>query len=163
METNGVKPNNEKQLTVAKPRYTGEQLARLHPKIYRRVANYIAEGWSNRKIIRDIGGAHHYTIEAVRKRESTAIEARKKQLVSLYANVAQISGERVEELVAGANVSQAMVCSGIAADKMLAILGQTPVAQIAVVNMPTEAERAERRQMHDKLDDIARRLALPPA
>ena len=32
---------------------------------------------------------------------------------------------------------------------------------MAVVNMPSEEERAERRVMHDRLDAIAKRLALP--
>jgi len=42
---------------------------------------------------------------------------------------------------------------------MLALTGQTPTVQIANIVMPTEAEREERRAMHDKLDAIARRLA----
>jgi hypothetical protein len=46
---------------------------------------------------------------------------------------------------------------------MLALSGQTPAFQIANVVMPSEAEREERRAMHDKLDEIARRLADAPA
>ncbi len=34
-----------------------------------------------------------------------------------------------------------------------------PAFQIANVVLPSEAEREERRAMHDKLDEIARRLA----
>ena len=41
---------------------------------------------------------------------------------------------------------------------MLALTGQSPAVQVAVVNMPSEAEREERRQLHDKLDAIAARL-----
>ena len=41
----------------------------------------------------------------------------------------------------------------------LALSGQTPAFQIANVAMPSEAGREERRAMHDKLDEIARRLA----
>jgi hypothetical protein len=42
---------------------------------------------------------------------------------------------------------------------MLALTGQTPAVQIANIVLPNEAERAERRALHDKLDEIARRLA----
>ena len=41
---------------------------------------------------------------------------------------------------------------------MLALTGQTPALQIANVILPTEGEREERRQLHDKLDEIAARL-----
>lgn len=44
-------------------------------------------------------------------------------------------------------------------DKMFALTGQIPVAQVAVINMPSEADRAERRELDNRLDAIARRLA----
>jgi hypothetical protein len=43
-------------------------------------------------------------------------------------------------------------------DKMLALTGQTPTAQIANVVLPNDQERAERRALHDKLDEITQRL-----
>ena len=46
---------------------------------------------------------------------------------------------------------------------MLALTGQMPAVQIANVIMPSEADPEERRQLHDKLDAIARRLADTPA
>jgi hypothetical protein len=47
---------------------------------------------------------------------------------------------------------------------MLLLLGQSPVnVQIANVQMPTEAERAERRALDDKLDALIKRLNAPPA
>jgi hypothetical protein len=42
---------------------------------------------------------------------------------------------------------------------MLALSAQVPAFQIANVVLPSEAEREERRAMHDKLDEIARTLA----
>ncbi len=45
---------------------------------------------------------------------------------------------------------------------MLALTGQTPTIQIANLIMPTEAEREERRAIHERLDAIARRLADTP-
>ena len=45
-------------------------------------------------------------------------------------------------------------------DKLLTLQGQSPVGiQVANIVMPTEQDREERRRLHDKLDDIARRLA----
>jgi hypothetical protein len=41
---------------------------------------------------------------------------------------------------------------------MLALTGQMPTFQIANIVMPSAEERAERREMHDKLDAIARKL-----
>jgi hypothetical protein len=66
----------------------------------------------------------------------------------------------MSEKIGNASLRDAAIGTGIAEDKMLAILGQTPVAQVAVINMPSEAEREERRAMHDKLDAIAKRLAV---
>jgi len=42
---------------------------------------------------------------------------------------------------------------------MLALTGQTPALQIANIVLPSEAEREERRAVHARLDEIARRLA----
>ena len=41
---------------------------------------------------------------------------------------------------------------------MLALTGQTPAVQIANMVLPTDEERAERRALHDKLDEITARL-----
>jgi len=46
-------------------------------------------------------------------------------------------------------------------DKMLALTGQTPSVQIAVV-VPTPEERAERRRIDRQLDELTRRLAALP-
>ena len=44
---------------------------------------------------------------------------------------------------------------------MLALTGQVPCLQIADVILPTPEERAERRAIDAKLDEITRRLAAP--
>jgi hypothetical protein len=41
---------------------------------------------------------------------------------------------------------------------MLALMGQMPTVQIANLVMPTEEEREQRRQVHARLDAIARKL-----
>jgi hypothetical protein len=40
----------------------------------------------------------------------------------------------------------------------LALLGQSPAVQVANIIMPSDADRQERRQLHDKLDAITARL-----
>jgi hypothetical protein len=79
--------------------------------------------------------------------------------MSIFGNVAELGAERMEELAGKASLRDAGTTAGIATDKLLALTGQTPPS-IGVVIMPSEAERAERRAMHDQLDAIARRLAV---
>ena len=76
----------------------------------------------------------------------------------MLANVAELGAERMEETIGKASLRDAAIGTGIAVDKMLALTGQMPSLQIANIIMPSEAERAERREMHDKLDAIARKL-----
>ena len=64
----------------------------------------------------------------------------------------------MEETIGKAGLRDAAIGTGIAVDKMLALTGQSPAVQVAVVNMLGDAEREERRQLHDKLDAIAARL-----
>ena len=68
----------------------------------------------------------------------------------------------MSEKIGKASLRDAAIGTGIAVDKMLALTGQMPAVQIANLIMPSEADREERRQLHDKLDAIARRLADTP-
>ena len=83
---------------------------------------------------------------------------KKKQLISILADVATVGAERMSETIGKAGLRDAAIGTGIAVDKMLALTGQMPAVQIANVIMPSEADREERRQLHDKLDAIAARL-----
>jgi hypothetical protein len=87
------------------------------------------------------------------------ISARKKSIVGILSNVAELGASRMEETIGKASLRDAAIGTGIAVDKMLALTGQLPSVQIANLVMPTEEERAERRAVHDRLDAIARRLA----
>jgi hypothetical protein len=68
----------------------------------------------------------------------------------------RLFASRVEK-IGKASLRDAAIGTGIAVDKMLALTGQMPTVQIANLVMPTEEERAKRRQIHAKLDEIARR------
>jgi hypothetical protein len=66
---------------------------------------------------------------------------------------------RMEETIGKAGLRDAAIGTGIAVDKMLALTGQSQVGvHVAIVNMPTPEERAERERKHDALDEIARLL-----
>jgi hypothetical protein len=77
----------------------------------------------------------------------------------MLANVAELGASRMEETIGKAGLRDAAIGTGVAVDKLLALTGQLPVAQIAVINMPSEADREHQREIDAKLDAIARRLA----
>ena len=91
--------------------------------------------------------------------EAKSIAERKKHLVSLLADVATVGAERMSEKIGKASLRDAAIGTGIAVDKILALTGQTPAVQVAVV-LPTAEERAERTRAHCALDEIARKLRL---
>jgi hypothetical protein len=87
------------------------------------------------------------------------ISERKKTLAAMLANVAELGASRMEETIGTTGFRDAAIGTGIAVDKMLALTGQVPCLQIANVIMPTPEEKAERRAIDAKLDEITRRLA----
>jgi hypothetical protein len=95
--------------------------------------------------------------------EAKSIAERKKQLISILADVATVGAERMSEKIGKASLRDAAIGTGIAVDKMLALMGQTPALQIANIVMPSDEERAERRAIDARLDAIARRLAAAQA
>jgi hypothetical protein len=137
-------------------RFTGERLLQERPRVYRKVVELLA-GMSINQITKLCRVSEH-TVRAVRDREAISIAERKQRLMSIFGNVAELGAERMEELAGKASLRDAGTTAGIATDKLLALIGQTPPS-VGVVIMSSEAERAERRAMHDKLDAIARRLA----
>ena len=71
----------------------------------------------------------------------------------------------MSEKIGKASLRDAAIGTGIAVDKMLALTGQTPAVQVAVLNMPSETDKQERRAIDAKLCEIAARLKLtaPPS
>ena len=74
------------------------------------------------------------------------------------SNIAEIGGANVERKIGKASVRAAIIGTGVAIDKMLALTGQTPAVAVQVV-LPTAEEEAERRARHDRLDAITAKLA----
>jgi transposase-like protein len=164
-------PNNGQALSLkdnrllapkgSQARYTGELLLRTRPKTYRAIVRELAEPNASVNGITRRYRVSNHTVMGIREREAKSIAERKKTLAAMLANVAELGAERMEETIGKASLRDAAIGTGIAVDKMLALTGQMPALQIANIVMPTEAERAERRAMHDKLDAIAKRLTLP--
>jgi hypothetical protein len=140
-------------------RFTGERLLRERPRVYRKVVELLAEpGMSINQITKFCRVSEH-TVRAVRDREAISIAERKQRLMSIFGNVAELGAERMEELAGKASLRDAGTTAGIATDKLLALIGQTPPS-VGVVIMPSQADREERRAIDAKLDAIAKRLAV---
>ena len=156
-----IHPNNSQIVPATqnpRPRYTGELLLRTRPKVHRQIVRLLSEGVSANQICK-LCHVTRETVRAVERREAAEISARKKSIVGILSNVAELGAARMEETIGKASLRDAAIGTGIAVDKMLALTGQTPTVQIANIWMPSEAEREERRAIDAKLDAIARRLA----
>jgi hypothetical protein len=158
-----IEPNTGQALSQAqdaRPRYTGEILLRTRPKTYQRVVQLLSENTPVIQIMRLCRVAQD-TVIAVRNREAQTISERKNKLATMLSDVATLGTERMTHTIGKAGLRDAAIGTGIAVDKLLALTGQMPSLQIANIVMPSDEERAERRAMHDRLDAIAKRLALP--
>jgi hypothetical protein len=140
-------------------RFTAERVLRTRPKTYRAIVQLLADPDAKVEQIAKLHRVSTHTVRAIREREAVAIAERKQRLISVFGNVAEMSAERMEELCGKATLRDAGVSAGIATDKMLALTSESPAVQIANIWMPSAEERAERRAIHDRLDEISRSLA----
>lgn len=149
---------------IAKPkgRYTGELLLRTRPKVYRQIIRLLSEGVSANQIYK-LCHVTRETVRAVERREAVEISERKKSIVAILSNVAELGAARMEEKIGKAPLRDAAIATGIAVDKMNALTSQLPLVQIANVVLPTPEQDAERRAIDAKLDEITRRLAAASA
>jgi hypothetical protein len=150
--------NNGRTPTTTADKYTGTIILRTRPHTYQRVVQLLSEGVPAIRIARDCR-VSEYSVAAIAKREREEITERKNSLAALMSNIAEIGGANVQRKIGKASVRDAIIGTGIAVDKMLALVGQTPVS-VGVVFMPSEAEREECRRLDQRLDEIAKRLAL---
>jgi hypothetical protein len=151
-----IAPNNSHELSTtddARPRYTGERLLRERPKIYRQIVRLLGEGWSANKICKWCHVTRE-TVRAVERREAMEISARKKSIIGILGNVAELGAARMEETIGKAGLRDAAIGTGIAVDKMLALMGQMPSINIANIALPTLEEQLERKAIHEKLSLI---------
>jgi hypothetical protein len=149
---NGQLQSKADQPPKPKAKYSGERLLPERPRVYRKVVELLAEPreqMSIRKICRRCHVTDD-TVKAVEKREAVPIAARKETLLSIAANAAQLSAERMGELAPAATLRDASVSFGIATEKMLLLSGD-PTLRIehTIEPGPNLYERLAR--LHNKL------------
>jgi len=152
--------NNDHALSTTqanRPRYTGERLLRERPKIYRQVVRLLGEGWSSNKICKWCHVTRE-TVRAVERREATEISARKKSIIGILGNVAELGAARMEETIGEASLRDATIGTGVAIDKVLALTGQMPSINIANIRIPSEEERQRNYDTDRMLDAITAKL-----
>jgi transposase-like protein len=79
-------------------RFTVERVLRTRPKTYRAIVQLLADPSATVMHIAKRHRVSEHTVRAIRAREAAAIAERKQRLMSIFANVAEISAERMEEL-----------------------------------------------------------------
>ena len=79
-------------------RFTAERVLRTRPKTYRAIVQLLADPDARIERIAKLHRVSTHTVRAIREREAVAIAERKQQLTSIFANVAEIAAERMEEL-----------------------------------------------------------------
>ena len=96
----------------------------------------------------------------IREREAKDIAERKKQLISILADVATAGAERMSEKIGKASLRDATIATGVSVDKIALLTAPKMgfLVNIANIQPPSEAERAERRAVHAQLDEITRLL-----
>jgi hypothetical protein len=141
----------------ARPRYTGELLLRTRPKIYRQIIRLLSEGVSANQICK-LCHVTRETVRAVERREATEISARKKSIVGILGNVAELGASRMEETIGEASLRDATIGTGVAIDKILALTGKVPSLQITNIRVPSAQERAEMNAIDANLDAITAML-----
>jgi transposase-like protein len=112
---NIIQPTNDQD------RFTAERVLRTRPKAYRAIVQLLADPGATVMHIAKRHRVSEHTVRAIRAREAQAIAERKQRLMSIFANVAEVSAERMEELAGQANLRDAGITAGIATDKLLSL------------------------------------------
>jgi len=117
----------------------------------------LSEGVPAIRIVRDCKVTER-SVAAIAKREREEITERKKSLACLMSNIAEICGATVERKIGKASVRDAIIGTGVAIDKLLALTSQTPSINIVNFPMSSAGERAQMNAIDRKLDAIAAKL-----
>jgi hypothetical protein len=128
-------------------RFTAERVLRTRPKTYRAIVQLLADPDAKVEHIARQQRVSTHTVRAIRARETVAIAERKQRLTSIFANVAEISAERMEELAGQASLRDAGITAGIATDKLLALSGD-----------PSLTQTQQHLHLHLQSNDIARQF-----
>ena len=139
--------------------------AKLCPfAIRQRIINALA----NSNSVRAIARAFHVSndpVAVIREQQWQQVAARKERIAAQCELNATLAAERMTDKLRGnddISLNTLVPAFGVSVDKLAILRGDASV-NIANIVLPTEEERAERRALHDKLDEIARGLAKAPA
>jgi hypothetical protein len=152
----GAQNGQSRSEPKSRGRFTGEQLLRERPRVYRKVVELLAEPGMSINQITKLCRVSEHTVRAVRKREGVSIAERKQRLMSIFGNVAELGAERMEELAPHATLRDAGMAAGIAIDKLLALLGETGAGVPVQINM--HAGVAE--LLHKRYNELVRQAEL---
>jgi hypothetical protein len=135
------------QPKIDQDRFTAERVLRTRPKTYRAIVKLLADPDAKVLPIAKLHRVSEHTVRAIREREAVAIAERKQRLMSIFANVAELSAERMEELAGQASLRDAGITSGIATDKLLALSGD-----------PSFTQTQQHLHWHLQSNDVARQF-----
>ena len=131
--------------------------AKLCPfAIRQRIINALANGDSIRAIARALHVSNN-TVAAIREQEWQQVAARKERIAAQCELNATLAAERMTDKLQGTGdipLNTLVPAFGVSVDKLALLRGHAPSVNIANIVLPTEEERAERRALHDKLDEI---------
>ena len=112
--------------------------------------------WSDRAIAESCKVSVH-TIAAVREREASTIEARKKTRTSVLVDVATLGAEQMERKIGRSSLRDATIATGVSVDKVLALQGQSPVGvQVACLVSTCQVKRRSAHEAAQSIDAEAR-------
>jgi hypothetical protein len=144
------------QPTNGQDRFTAERVARTRPKTYRAIALLLAEPDAKIEHIAKRHRVSTHTVRAIREREAVAIAEQKQRLISIFGNVAEIAGERMEELAGKATLRDAGITAGIATDKLLALSGELGGGVPVYINLHTGVAEL----LHKRYNELVRQAEL---
>jgi hypothetical protein len=123
---------------------------RTRPKTYRAIVQLLADPDAKIEHIAKLHRVSTHTVRAIRAREAVAIAERKQRLMSIFANVAEISAERMEELAGAASLRDAGTTAGIATDKLQLLSGD---ATARIMNLNLNIQRVDLVAQFKRLTD----------
>jgi len=127
-------------------RFTGQRLKALRPETYRRAVELLAEPREQvpyDHICRLLRVSEH-TLKAIEKAESASIAERKQALLAKTMRIAHKAADRIEDQIHNANITQATVAFGVAADKINLLSGEIQQIQLTHSYVPDHGGNFER-------------------
>ena len=129
--------------------YTGEELYRDRPEVYREVVRLLADPTVSIRAIKRMCKVHHLTIEAIAQREAVGVDTHRKALASLTGVAARVTIERFLEVVDEIKPDNLMVSGGILIDKLQLLSGG--VTSRVGREIPTDDLRGDLQKLIDAL------------